>query len=103
MKKVASDLLNDYHLLSFDEVDSTNDEAKRLAKGGGCHGAVIWAKAQTSGKGRMGRSRVSAQCNLCVSVLLQPAETPAECAQHSFVAALAGIEALEPLLPEGTP
>lgn len=34
-KAPAADLLNDYHLLSFDSLDSTNEEAKRLAKGGG--------------------------------------------------------------------
>ncbi len=74
-KTTSSNLLNDYHLLSFDVLDSTNEEAKRLAKGGGCHGAVIWAKQQTAGKGRLGRSWVSPPGNLFVSVLLQPEKT----------------------------
>jgi hypothetical protein len=55
-KKAESNLLNDYHLLSYDVLDSTNEEAKRLAGGGGAHGAVIWAKRQTNGRGRMGVS-----------------------------------------------
>lgn len=100
-KKNASSLLNSYHLLSFDALDSTNEEAKRLAKGGGCHGAVIWAKRQTSGKGRMGREWVSADGNLFVSILLQPEKPMKEFGQLSFVAAVATIEAIKPLLPAG--
>ena len=97
--KNPSNLLNDYHLLSFDTLDSTNEEAKRLAKGGGCHGAVIWAKNQTGGKGRMGRSWVSSEGNLFVSVLLQPDKSLPELSQLSFVAAVAVIESLEALVP----
>ncbi len=97
--KTDSYLLNDYHLLSFDTLDSTNEEARRLAKGGGSHGAVIWAKRQTEGKGRMGRAWVSSEGNLFVSILLQPEKPLAELSQLSFVAAVAAIEALEALVP----
>lgn len=100
-KPAATDLLNDYHLLSFDSLDSTNDEAKRLAKGGGCHGAVIWAKKQSEGRGRLGRNWVSSDGNLFVSILLQPDKAESELAQLSFVAAVAAIEAMQPLLPDG--
>jgi NADH-quinone oxidoreductase subunit L len=44
-------LLHDYHLLSYDQLDSTNAESRRLAGGGASHGAVIWAKRQTAGRG----------------------------------------------------
>lgn len=100
-QKPASNLLNDYHLLSFDSLDSTNEEAKRLAKGGGCHGAVIWAKHQSEGRGRMGRSWVSAEGNLFVSLLLQPEKPVQELGQLSFVAAISVIESLEALVPAG--
>lgn len=97
--KHTANLLNDYHLLSYDTLDSTNEEAKRLAKGGACHGAVIWAKKQTEGKGRMGRAWTSSEGNLFVSVLLQPEKPAAELGQLSFVAAVAALDALEGLVP----
>jgi BirA family biotin operon repressor/biotin-[acetyl-CoA-carboxylase] ligase len=96
-KKHFPNLLNDYHLLTFDQLDSTNEEAKRLAKGGGSHGAVIWAKKQTGGKGRLGRSWISQEGNLFVSVLLQPDKKLEELPQLSFVAAVAVIEAMAPM------
>src|SRR5579872_7470464 len=98
--KPDSNLLNDYHLLSFDTLDSTNEEARRLANGGGCHGAVIWAKQQTNGKGRLGRNWISSEGNLFVSVLLQPGKPMDELCQLSFVAAVATVEALESLLSD---
>ena len=95
--KGHSNLLNDYHLLSFDALDSTNEEAKRLARAGGAHGAVIWAKKQANGKGRMGREWISADGNLFVSILLKPEKPITELAQLSFVASVAVVEALSAL------
>lgn len=100
-KHTESNLLNDYHLLSYDVLDSTSEEAKRLAGGGASHGAVIWAKRQTSGRGRMGREWVSAEGNLFVSVLLSPDCDLATCPQLSFVAAVAAAETLAGIVPEG--
>lgn len=91
-------LIDDYHLLSYDVIDSTNEEAKRLAQGGGSHGAVIWAKRQTAGRGRMGREWVSPEGNLFVSVLLQPELDLALCSQLSFIAAVASAETLEAMV-----
>lgn len=98
VKKAESTLLNDYHLLSYDVLDSTNSEAKRLAAGGGAHGAVIWARRQTEGRGRMGRSWISSEGNLFVTVLLSPQAELSKCAQLSFVAALAAAETLEGII-----
>jgi len=94
-KKAVSNLINDYHLLSYDLLDSTNEESKRLAGGGASHGAVIWAKRQSAGRGRMGREWVSAEGNLFVTVLLNPEVDLASCAQLSFVASLAVAETIE--------
>lgn len=92
-------LIDDYHLLSYDVLDSTNEEAKRLADGGASHGAVIWARRQTAGKGRLGRQWVSPEGNLYVSVLLSPdCDLPA-CSQLSFVSAVAAVETIQPIIP----
>lgn len=99
-KKAQRKLLEDYHLLSYDVLDSTNSEAKRLAGGGASHGAVIWAKRQTEGRGRMGRSWISAEGNFFVSILLSPNASLENCAQLSFVAAVAAAETLEAIVEE---
>lgn len=99
-KTAQSNLINDYHLLTYDVIDSTNAEARRLAGGGASHGAVIWARRQTAGRGRMGREWVSAEGNLFVSVLLKPEKPIDICPQLSFVAALAVAETLHDILPQ---
>lgn len=93
-------LLEDYHLLSYDVLDSTNDEAKRLAGGGATHGAVIWAKRQTHGRGRMGRDWVSPEGNLYVSFLLKPEKSLEISSQLGFVAAVAAAETLEAMVAD---
>ena len=40
----------------FDEIDSTNLEAKRMAAAGGCAPTLIAANMQTAGRGRLGRT-----------------------------------------------
>jgi BirA family biotin operon repressor/biotin-[acetyl-CoA-carboxylase] ligase len=101
-KSAEKTLLNDYHLLSYDVLDSTNFEAKRLAGGGASHGAVIWARRQTAGRGRLGREWVSADGNLFTTVLLNPTVDLEKCSQLSFVAALAVADTLEGILPEAS-
>ena len=98
-KPAPNPLINDYHLLTYDVLDSTNEEARRLAGGGASHGAVIWARRQTAGRGRMGREWVSAEGNLFMSVLLSPDKPLEQCAQLSFVAAVAAAETLADILP----
>jgi BirA family biotin operon repressor/biotin-[acetyl-CoA-carboxylase] ligase len=46
-------------LLFFDELTSTNDTAKELARSGGAVGRVVVAERQTAGRGRMDRRFVS--------------------------------------------
>lgn len=93
-------LIDDFHLLSYDEVDSTNDEARRLAEAGASHGAFLWAKRQSAGRGRMGRVWVSEEGNLFVSVLLKPPVPRERLPELSFVSALAVLETLRPIVGE---
>jgi BirA family transcriptional regulator, biotin operon repressor / biotin---[acetyl-CoA-carboxylase] ligase len=87
-------------LQGFAELDSTNEEAKRQAASGAPAGTLIWAKTQTAGRGRRGRSWVSVPGNLYLSLLLRPERPASTVAQLGFAAALAVGEALLPLLPE---
>ncbi len=100
MNQSDDSLIHDYHLLSYDVLDSTNDEAKRLAGGGATHGAVIWARAQTNGKGRLGRHWESLDGNLFTSILLSPDCDMPSCAQLSFAAALAVADTLKPIVSD---
>ena len=85
----ALDLPHGYSLVSFEEIGSTNDEARRLAETGAPHGTVVTAKRQTAGRGRRGRAWVSPEGNLHVSVIVRPNVEAERASQLSFVAALA--------------
>jgi BirA family transcriptional regulator, biotin operon repressor / biotin---[acetyl-CoA-carboxylase] ligase len=88
-----------FRLVSFAEIDSTNDEAKRRASEGAAQGTLIWAQAQSAGRGRRGRGFVSPRGNLYMSILLRPDRPAASAAQLGFAAALALGDAVLPLLP----
>jgi len=90
-----------YRLSRHDEIDSTNEEAKRLAAAGSPGPVWIVAERQTAGRGRRGRSWTSPTGNLMCTLLLRPGCGPAEAGQLSFVAGLALHEAATALLPEG--
>lgn len=99
MNGSSSHFIESYHLLSYATIDSTNEEAKRLAEAGAQHGAVIWAEMQTHGKGRQEREWISQPGNLFCSLLLKPCATPDFLPQLSFVASLALDRALRDVVP----
>jgi BirA family biotin operon repressor/biotin-[acetyl-CoA-carboxylase] ligase len=76
-------------LRHFEDIDSTNEEARRLAAAGVQGPLWIVADRQTKGRGRRGREWHSLAGNLYATLLLNPASRIAQCAQLSFVAALA--------------
>lgn len=78
-----------YALLEFDEIDSTNEEARRRAASGETRPLWIIAKRQSAGRGRRSREWQSSPGNLFATLLLHPEKPAAECAQLSFLAALA--------------
>lgn len=83
-----------YRLVAMDRVESSNDEARKLAEQGAEDGTLVWVKEQTKGRGRQGRSFISPPGNLYLSLVLRPDCTVAEAAQLSFVAALGVGEAV---------
>jgi len=80
-------------LHTYDEIDSTNDEAHRLAEKGAPHGTVVLADAQTSGRGRRGRVWTTPKGKaLAMSIVLRPGLPAARAPELAFAAALAVCE-----------
>ncbi len=76
-------------ILAFDEIDSTNAEARRRAEAGEPGPLWITAAVQTAGRGRRGRRWDTSRGNLAATLLLTTDDEPARAAQLSFVAAFA--------------
>lgn len=77
-----------YGLRVLDEVDSTLNEAARIAPG--LSGPEwILARHQTAARGRRGRHWANPRGNLAATLVLFPREEPGTAALRSFVAALA--------------
>jgi BirA family transcriptional regulator, biotin operon repressor / biotin---[acetyl-CoA-carboxylase] ligase len=76
-------------IVAYDEIDSTNLEARRRADDGETGPLWLTALWQTAGKGRRGRTWRSGSGNLAATLLLTTSKPPLEAAQIAFVAALA--------------
>lgn len=86
--------LDDYTILIFDSIDSTNLEAKRLIQTGIQGKYVIVANEQTVGRGKNNSFWYSPKGNLYYSLLLQYNKDLKEISQVSLVAGLACREAI---------
>lgn len=76
--------------LYYDSIDSTNLQGKRLAEQGPCHGMLIAADEQSSGRGRLGRVWQSPKgTSVSMSLLLQPKFQPQKASMLTLVAAVA--------------
>lgn len=69
-------------------IDSTNEEARRLAASGETGPLWVIARSQSKGRGRRGRSWISQTGNLFTSLLMKASGPPENYGQLSFVAAL---------------
>lgn len=65
-----------FHVHYLQEVDSTNERAKELARQGAPEGTVIVAATQWAGRGRRGRSWSSPHGGLYFSLILRPPISP---------------------------
>jgi BirA family biotin operon repressor/biotin-[acetyl-CoA-carboxylase] ligase len=85
-------------LQCYKTIDSTNEEAKRVALAGAGEGMVIIAERQERGKGRLGREWHSPpELGLWFSLVLRPQIKPAHVSQLTFVSAVAVCKALRKL------
>jgi BirA family biotin operon repressor/biotin-[acetyl-CoA-carboxylase] ligase len=86
-------------LIELDSIGSTNEHAKKLARNGYPGGTIVWAHAQTMGRGRQGNSWTSLPGNLFMTMILRPDKNAAVSGQLSFVAAVALAETIKEFLP----
>ncbi len=84
-----------FRLVAFGEVDSTNEEAKRLIVSGERGPLWVVADRQTAGRGRLGRDWVSPSGNLHASLIFSDFDAPAVAPQLGFAAGVAAINALK--------
>ncbi|HXT01307.1 MAG TPA: biotin--[acetyl-CoA-carboxylase] ligase [Elusimicrobiota bacterium] len=84
-------------LVRLEETDSTQLVARRLAGEGAPDGTLVWALAQTKGKGRMGRRWRSSPGGLYVSWLIRPKFAPERLGELSLACGAAAAAALREL------
>lgn len=88
----------------FQETTSTNDVVDKLARDGVREGVVVFAEAQTKGRGRMGRAWMSPPGQgLWFSILLRPQISPQAATQLTVIGATAISRAIRqhtPLTPQ---
>ena len=75
----------------YDQVDSTNRVLMDMAKEGAKVGTVVWARRQSTGRGRLGRSFQSPEGGVYMSLLL-PLEADSQ-KSGFFLTAMAGVAA----------
>ncbi len=78
-----------------DELNSTNEFAKSLAREGALEGTIVIADTQTSGKGRLGRTWVSPpKTGIWLSLILRPEIKPQHAGQLTLLSGLCMCEAI---------
>lgn len=82
------------------QVDSTNNVAKRLAADGAVHGLCIAAHEQSGGRGRLGRQFYSPDSGVYMSVVLRPHLPAEQAALLTSAAAVAVCRAIEAYISE---
>ena len=82
-------------IICHEEIDSTNNAAKRLAREGAAEGTVVVAESQTGGKGRLERQFFSPKGKgIWFSVVLRPKFLPQEAPKCTLMAAVAVARAM---------
>ena len=84
------------NMIHFNDIPSSNNEAKRLALEGAPDGTVVVAEAQGAGKGRLSRGWYSpSQKGIWFSVVLRPSFLPQEAPKCTLMAAVAVVRAMK--------
>lgn len=80
---------------AFQEISSTMDVAHTLAAQDANEGTLVWALAQTKGRGRLGRVWKSPEGGVYLSLIVRPKRALEEVPQLSLIAGLALAEAVK--------
>lgn len=84
-----------HRILYFEELGSTNIQAKLEAENGAAEGTLVVADMQTAGRGRRGRSWNSpAGTNVYFTLILKPSYAPDKASMATLVMALAVAEGI---------
>ncbi len=84
------------HIEYFDETDSTNIRARKLAEEGAPHGTLVVADCQTAGKGRRGRDWSSPSgTGIWMSIVLRPGCPPYRASMLTLAAGMAAARGIE--------
>lgn len=83
------ELMHPLNLVTLEETESTNSDAKDYAAQGGEFFTIFWAKRQTAGRGRFSRKWVSNDGNLFWSILLPISDDISVLSELSLVAGVA--------------
>lgn len=81
-------------VLHYKEVDSTNEEARRLVKRGEGEGLVVAADMQTEGRGKPGSKWFSPKGNIYLSAVVKPYKNPKDLSPITLLGALAARAAI---------
>jgi BirA family transcriptional regulator, biotin operon repressor / biotin---[acetyl-CoA-carboxylase] ligase len=92
-----------FRLVTLESTGSTNEDAKRLARQGAPDKTLVWARSQSAGRGRNGRTWVSPPGNLYMSLVLRPDCAAARAVELGFVAAIAAGEAIDGVAGRAVP
>ena len=82
------------NVISYEDIPSTNNEAKVLAAQGAVEGTVVVSEAQSTGKGRLERSFFCPAGGLWFSVILRPDFLPQEAPKCTLMSAVAVARAM---------
>ncbi len=81
----------------YEEVESTNNIAKELAREGSAEGTLVIAGVQTKGRGRLDRAWESPVGGIYLSLILRPGIHPSSIARLTLLSGLAVVRAVKSL------
>lgn len=82
------------NIISFEEIATTNNEAKRRAADGAPEGTIVVSEVQVTGKGRLNRSFFCPRGGIWFSVILRPRFLPQDAPKCTLLAAVAVVRAM---------